>query len=100
MEGRWARLTLQAHLQGAIDLRKEISPLAEALIFNQLEVKLFKDALSFYPALDKEGGLVYPSLNAVTTLRDLLIGGEKDTTQNTQNDFAADIARLKLLKNE
>ena len=100
MEGRWARLTLQAHLQGAIDLRKEISPLAESLIFSQLEVKLFKDALSVYPALDNEGDMVYPSVKAATILRNLLIGKGKEQTQAQASDFAADIARLKSLKNE
>ena len=99
MEGRWARLTLQAHLQGAIDLKREISPLAESLIFNQLEVKLFKDAIKLYPALDDDGDLVYPAIKAVTLLRGL-ITGEKQEQETEQNDFAADIARLKLLKNE
>lgn len=98
MEGRWARLTLHAHLQGAINLRKEISPLAESLIFNQLEVKLFKEALSLYPALD-DGDLVYPSIKSVTILRDLIVGTEQKQ-KTTQNEFASDIARLKLLNNE
>lgn len=73
MEGRWARLTLQAHLQGALDLTKPVSPLAEALIFNQIEVKLFMDTLSVGPVVS-DGKLQYPELSSIKGINKMLLG--------------------------
>ena len=100
MEGRWARLTLQAQLQGAIDLRKEIKPLAESLIFNQLEVKLFKDVMSLYPVIGDDNSLYYPTKSSIETLKSYILVGDDNKGSSPKTDFTDDIKLLKELNKE
>lgn len=52
MEGRWAKLTLHAHINKTIDLNKPIHPLAEALIFRHTEAMLELELAKLYPLYD------------------------------------------------
>ena len=59
MEGRWAKLTLYAHLHKFIDITKDIHPVIEHTIFNYIESTENLKTLAGYPLIDSEKDELY-----------------------------------------
>ena len=55
MEGRWAQLTIDAHIAKAIDYSRPIKPFIEAAILRRIELQRDFLASQLYPVVNDEG---------------------------------------------
>ena len=74
MEGRWAKLTLCAHLNKYLDITKEIHPIAEELVLRYTEASEYLRIAMLTPMLDESGEhLQYNTAQWINQLRDCIL---------------------------
>ena len=56
LEGRWAQLTVDAHIAGAIDYSRPVKPFIEQLILDRMEVFRNISRAQIYPVFDDDQG--------------------------------------------
>lgn len=83
MEGRWAQLTVAAHIAHAIDYSKPVSALAEEAIFAELEFQRRTERLKYYPVLDEDGKLLYATRESIQWMIDRLSYTPTTSTNST-----------------
>jgi hypothetical protein len=55
LEGRWAQLTVDAHIAHAIDYSKPVKPFIEEAILDRLEIGRNAELASTYPVIADDG---------------------------------------------
>jgi hypothetical protein len=105
LEGRWAQLAVDAHIAHAIDYSRPIHPLAEAVIFERLEVLRRLSGAALYPNVTNEGKQMYLAsdwaqfINGVITPWDELEKKKAQQVTTTEEQMREGIEYLRKLKN-
>jgi hypothetical protein len=99
LEGRWAKLTLYAHLHKFIDITKEIHPIIEAKIFDYIEGTEILKTLTGYPRADDQGQLYYLDREWIKPVSRCILSwmDAKVSTSTVQNPVSTKIAMWKEL---
>ena len=102
MEGRWAQLTIDAHIAGAIDYSRPVKPFIELAVLERMDLLRDLQYSALYPALseDKEGELIRTN-EWVTRLKTKLKPWLNNIPIKTrEEDLREKIAFLEQLNNE
>lgn len=105
MEGRWAKLTLCAHLNKYIDITKPSDPIIEELILRYTKVSEELKFCQVTPTLTPEDDLVYIKADWLMFQRDCILPKVQTTkSSNTEVNVSSDpsdlIAKWKLVNKQ
>ena len=56
MEGRWAQLTVDAHIARALDYSRPVKPFIENIILDRMELERELEYSVLYPVVDESNG--------------------------------------------
>ena len=93
---------LRAHMTGAIDITKEVHPLIEAQILQNIELDMILSINSLYPVVN-DGNVHYLTNNWITDVERCILPWMSDRSSNTpevnKQTIEADIELLKQINN-
>lgn len=85
MEGRWAKLTLYAHLNKYIDIRKPIHPVIEDNILLYVECLQHARFLPATESMDDTGAMHYISCDWINAQKDCILTWYKPADDHTSS---------------